>query len=110
MLHVASGEIHEVATLDGYSGPDWNELPVKPAGPTEQWIWSGGAWKKNNELGYKILREKRAALLTKTDWTEYSRKLPSQKKAQWMAYRDQLFDLPANVTDPFNFQWPTPPE
>lgn len=109
MLHVASGSVHEVASLDGYSGTDWNQLPAKPAGPTEQWLWTGTAWAKNTDLGYALLREKRDTLLTESDWCEYSRKLSTQKKAQWLAYRDQLFDLPQTVTDPFNFQWPTPP-
>lgn len=109
MLHVATGGIHEVTNAEDYSELEWIVLPAKPDGPTEQWIWTGSAWAKNIPLGFLLLREKRNALLAASDWTEYSRKLPSQVKAQWLAYRDQLFDLPKTVTDPFNFTWPVTP-
>ncbi len=67
-------------------------------------------FKPSRAKGIQALRIKRDELLTESDWTEYSRKLTPLKKSQWLAYRDQLFDLPETVTDPFNFQWPTAPE
>lgn len=74
------------------------------------WDASEVKFKPSRAKCIQALRLKRDELLSETDWTEYSRKLTPEKKAQWLAYRDQLFDLPQTVTDPFNVQWPTAPE
>ena len=53
------------------------------------------------------LRNQRDNLLSKSDWTVLADSPTST--AAWKAYRQQLRDLPANTTDPFNPVWPTPP-
>lgn len=58
-----------------------------------------------------ILRRKRNELLRKTDhlaFPDYPH-LSDQVRADWMAYRQALRDLPANTTDPENPTWPTEP-
>jgi len=57
------------------------------------------------------LREDRNALLTRSDWTQFSDSpLTLEQKAVWAAYRKELRDLPSNTTDPSNPPWPTPPQ
>lgn len=53
------------------------------------------------------LRFQRNKLLTSCDWTVLS-DTPTSTTA-WKAYRQELRDLPANTTDPFDPVWPTPP-
>jgi len=58
-----------------------------------------------------ILRRTRNELLRKTDhlaFPDYPH-LSDQVRADWMAYRQALRDLPANTTDPENPTWPTQP-
>lgn len=111
MLHVASGDVHQVSSADGYGGPDWEELPAKPEGPTEQWIWSGSEWEKNINYGMNLLRQHRDSLLDKTDkFMVPDRPIQQTQRDQWITYRQSLRDLPETVTDPFNFQWPNAPE
>jgi Phage tail assembly chaperone protein len=56
------------------------------------------------------LREDRNALLTRSDWTQFSDSpLTLEQKAAWATYRQQLRDLPANTPDPSQVTWPTPP-
>lgn len=56
---------------------------------------------------WQRLRAERNALLTGCDWTVLADTPTST--AAWKTYRQQLRDLPANTTDPFNPVWPTPP-
>ena len=56
---------------------------------------------------WQRLRAERNALLTGCDWTVLADTPTST--AAWKAYRQELRDLPANTTDPFNPVWPTPP-
>jgi hypothetical protein len=53
------------------------------------------------------LRSRRNQLLTDSDWTVLGDSPTST--AAWKVYRQALRDLPANTTDPFNVDWPTPP-
>lgn len=62
------------------------------------------------EIEYKILKRKRNVYLQFTDWTQLPDvQLSDEVKLQWAEYRQQLRDLPANTTDPFNPVWPTTP-
>tara|TARA_B100001094_G_scaffold319161_1_gene363620 strand:+ start:1922 stop:2341 length:420 start_codon:yes stop_codon:yes gene_type:complete len=68
---------------------------------------------------YKQLRMKRNKKLSDSDWTQYpDSPLDSTKKAEWSTYRQELRDLPANVTDSnvkdiaykaSHSSWPTKP-
>lgn len=53
------------------------------------------------------LRNERNKRLSSCDWTQ-SLDAPVDQAA-WAAYRQELRDLPANTTDPYNPVWPTPP-
>ena len=68
---------------------------------------------------YKQLRTKRNEKLAASDWSQYpDSPLDSAKKAEWATYRQELRDLPANVTDSnvkeiaykaSHSSWPTKP-
>jgi hypothetical protein len=60
------------------------------------------------EVGaWNTLRAERNRRLADTDWTVLGDS--PTPTAAWKAYRQALRDLPANITDPFNPVWPTPP-
>ena len=56
---------------------------------------------------WEQLRIQRNGRLAECDWTVLSDTPTST--AAWKAYRQELRDLTANTTDPFNPVWPTPP-
>ena len=62
----------------------------------EQWSW---------------IREQRDKKLAACDWTVTvsDRPLSDEKRAEWVAYRQALRDLPSTVTDPTQVEWPAPP-
>lgn len=56
------------------------------------------------------LRSQRGALLSNSDFSQVDDSpFSDAKKAEWVTYRQQLRDLPANTTDPANPVWPSPP-
>lgn len=59
------------------------------------------------EEAWAALRMKRDGLLSSSDWTQVADAPVDQ--AVWAVYRQELRDLPANTTDPYNPIWPTPP-
>lgn len=50
-------------------------------------------------------RDRRLALC---DWTQLI-DVPEETQLAWQLYRQELRDLPDNVTDPDNVEWPIPP-
>ena len=58
---------------------------------------------------WELLREERNTKLSDTDWNQMP-DAPSDGKAAWASYRQDLRDLPANTLDPTSPTWPTPPE
>jgi len=60
-----------------------------------------------DKAAWNRLRAERDRLLAASDWTVLGDS--PTPTAAWKAYRQQLRDLPANTTDPFNPVWPTPP-
>lgn len=61
-------------------------------------------------LTWDDIRSKRNTLLKESDFAEYSRRLTPDKKTAWLAYRDELFDLPETFNDPNEVIWPEKPE
>lgn len=57
---------------------------------------------------WALLRRRRDALLAASDWTQLA-DAPRAGRAAWAAWRQQLRDLPATVTDPAAVQWPERP-
>jgi hypothetical protein len=62
----------------------------------------------------EILRLKRDALLTESDWTQVNDSpLSDTKKAEWSTYRQELRDLPSSYQSTTNFDdvvFPTQPD
>lgn len=59
---------------------------------------------------WQDLRSKRNALLAASDWTQLQdAHLSLEKKQAWADYRQALRDLPEEVTDPMNVEWPADP-
>jgi len=62
----------------------------------------------------EILRLKRDALLTESDWTQVNDSpLSDTKKAEWSTYRQELRDLPSSHQSTTNFDdvvFPTQPD
>lgn len=57
------------------------------------------------------MRNQRSSILDRTDWTlQTGSPLSAAKKALWKDYRQELRDLPENVSDINNVQWPVKPE
>ena len=57
-----------------------------------------------------ILRSSRNAKLRECDWTQLpDSPLSSEQKTEWINYRQELRDLPANTEDPKTPNWPTEP-
>ena len=54
------------------------------------------------------LRSERNKRLSDCDWTQVVDAPVDQ--AAWSTYRQELRDLPANTTDPYDPVWPTKPE
>lgn len=55
----------------------------------------------------RLIRDRK---LRASDWTELpSARLSEEKRAEWRAYRQALFDLPETTEDPGSPVWPIPP-
>ena len=86
--------IHDLAT---------GEISIRELSAEEE--AERNAW--HLESGWQLFRIERNARLAESDWTVLADS-PTSTTA-WKAYRQQLRDLPANTTDPFNPEWPVPP-
>lgn len=63
------------------------------------------------EVDLRALREKRDSVLAESDWTQLAdAPLDAATLDKWIAYRQELRDLPATVTDPADPVWPRPPK
>lgn len=60
---------------------------------------------------WNAMRSNRATLLKDSDWTQVpDSPLSDEKKAEWATYRQELRDLPDNITDINNITWPAQPQ
>jgi hypothetical protein len=79
------------------------------------WIYDGNSLRNPNvpsqaeliEAQWAGIRAERNARLTASDWTQLA-DAPVDDLV-WATYRQELRDLPANTTDPFNPAWPDTP-
>lgn len=63
------------------------------------------------EFDWHMFREMRNNLLQSSDRRMlWDSNLTDAKKQEWATYRQALRDLPANITNPLEPTWPTPPE
>jgi hypothetical protein len=57
-----------------------------------------------------FIRQKRNGLLAKSDWTQYPDcPLSAEKKSLWLAYRQELRDLPLQIGFPTDVIYPNEP-
>jgi len=62
----------------------------------------------NKEL-WKPAREKRNTLLSESDWTQ-ARDVSLTNDSDWIAYREELRNIPQTYSTPEEIVWPTKPE
>ena len=81
--------------------------------PTVAMIWQDNTWVLDVEALFSEIRQHRDMHLSLSDWTQFpDSPLTTEKKAEWVAYRQALRDVPANnseVTDLNDIIWPTSP-
>jgi hypothetical protein len=59
---------------------------------------------------WKELRRIRAQKLAESDWTQFTDvSMSTEKRNAWIAYRQELRDLPYKITDPLTVMWPSMP-
>ena len=62
------------------------------------------------DAAWTFLRAERNRRLAATDWTQLAdAHLSQEKKDAWAAYRQELRDLPDELTDPLTVEWPLDP-
>jgi len=89
---------HEVVLGDGYL---WDPERKAYTQLWEQRPWSAERIAQDRAERLTRLRGERNALLTASDWTQLEdAPLTALEKGQWRVYRQQLRDLPTQVTDP----------
>lgn len=63
-----------------------------------------------SEAAWASLRTERNRRLAATDWTQLQdTHMSDAKKTAWADYRQELRDLPDEITDPTNVTWPVDP-
>jgi len=86
------------------------EWVVREEPPNPIATWNGSSWDTDLEGFRNLVRGSRDYLLADCDWTQ----MPDvEQKNGWLAYRQQLRDLPASldgtITRLENVPWPAPP-
>ena len=62
------------------------------------------------ERQWAAIRDQRNQMLAKCDWTQLADShLSAERQAAWADYRQALRDLPDEVTDPTQVEWPLDP-
>lgn len=79
-----------------------------------EWNTDSNTWILNLEKMWSYIRTSRTLKLQGSDWTQLpDARLTAVSKSAWATYRQQLRDITitnADVTDPEDIAWPTPPE
>ena len=100
-------EINEVGLQD-------NQGIIEGSYQANEFIITNGEAVVRTDNTLEILRLKRDALLTASDWTQVNDSpLTDAKKAEWATYRQALRDLPSQYSDNDNFDdvvFPTQPD
>lgn len=95
-----------------YTTEQWD---TRTARPNRHAVWQDGAWTWNAHTLLQEIREERNYRLISCDWTVVSDSpLTDSQKAEALAYRTALRDLPstitiANIDSVENTPWPTVP-
>tara|TARA_R110002126_G_C10439656_1_gene498834 strand:- start:601 stop:969 length:369 start_codon:yes stop_codon:yes gene_type:complete len=100
-------EINEVGLQEGQG-------IIEGSYQANEFIITNGEAVVRTDNTLEILRLKRDALLTESDWTQVNDSpLTDAKKAEWATYRQALRDLPSQYSDNDSFEnviFPTQPE
>jgi len=79
-----------------------------------EWNTNTNTWILNLEKMWSYIRTLRTLKLQASDWTQLpDARLSAVTKSTWATYRQELRDITisnADVTDPEDIAWPTPPE
>lgn len=118
------GYVSHILHAAGHSGgglrDEWLEVPggLPPRPEREGVLFNVAAWAWEDEpvnaeeraAGlWAAARERRAALLTQSDWTQVTdAPLSPEARRLWAQYRQALRDITLQP-DPANIVWPTPP-
>jgi len=110
-LHVpADIDTHSFMATTYWDGSSWKSREPKPSGYHE---WISFSWVFNHDLFMAEVRAIRDDKLNKSDWTQMpDSPLSDVEKGWWATYRQQLRDLPQNVSDITSLDdvvWPIPP-
>jgi len=101
---------HEFIATQYWDGNTWQVREPKPSNYHE---WSNFSWVFNAELFMAEVRAIRDDLLKSSDWTQMpDSPLNETERGWWATYRQQLRDLPQNVSDITSLDdvvWPIPP-
>ena len=103
--------------LDYWDGEAW---ATRAPAPNNFCVWENGEWVESEDKKLVVQswimargRAERDVRLSMSDWTQFpDSPLTDEKKAEWVAYRQALRDVPANnseVTDLNDIIWPTSP-
>lgn len=108
LQHVDTGEVQRVESVEGY-GPEWIDRGEVPPGiAVGLATWDGTAIVADRAAALVLLRAERDARLRASDWTQLP-DVPSANRLAWQPYRQALRDAPETL-DPFDPDWPSPPE
>lgn len=78
---------------------------------TAQAIADANKIQAEEDAKYEEMRSKRDQLLAESDFTQLDdAPIDASKKAEYVTYRQELRDLPANIVDIDNFSYPSKPE
>lgn len=115
MRHVILDLSQQQAQLvDDTDGHDLTDRTVIVVDDDFSWVTSAVDWSTltivpNTEKALADLRARRDTLMFATDPTQLADK-DEAYRAAWQAYRQALKDLPETTEDPFNPEWPSPPD
>lgn len=101
-------------------GGEWGSMNHVPVPDTLDWTtvsWNGSELIEDPlkiqaklDAAWTQLRAERNRRLAASDWTQLlDTHLSQDAKASWSSYRQELRDLPDEVTDPTQVEWPLDP-
>jgi hypothetical protein len=108
-LIIEDGIVTNAAVADEPLGNNWVQSDTGAIGD----LYDGETFtapptpQEEIDAAWKALRSRRNGLLSNCDWTQIAD--APVDAAGWATYRQELRDLPANTTDPFNPAWPDMP-
>lgn len=84
----------------GWYDTDTDEWKDRTECPSLYHLWQNKQWTFNSDAFFEIVREQRNEKLFESDWTQMpDAPITDEKKAEWVAYRQVLRDIPATYSD-----------